>query len=42
MKKEKNVNLHVGKRPKRGKKMGVPAHVIARMFIDMVRNLVAM
>lgn len=42
MKKEKKVYLHVGKRPSKGKKIGVPAHAIARMFIEMVRNLVAM
>jgi hypothetical protein len=35
------VYLQVGMNPKRGKNIGVAAHVIVSMFIDMVLNLIA-
>jgi hypothetical protein len=31
----------VGNNPRNGKNIGVPAHVIVRMLIEMVRNLIA-
>jgi hypothetical protein len=40
--KNKNVWRHVGNNPSKGKKIGVPAHVIVNRLIDIVRNLIAM
>jgi hypothetical protein len=39
--KNKNVYLHVGSKPNKGKHIGVPAHVIVSIFIAIVLNLIA-
>ena len=36
-----NVYLHVGSNAKKGKNIGVPAHVIVSMLMEIVRNLIA-
>lgn len=41
--KAKNMKVcrHVGKSPNNGRKIGVPAQVIVRILIEIVRNLIA-
>lgn len=39
--KNMKVCLQVGNNPNKGRKMGVPAHVMVSMLMEMVLNLIA-